>query len=811
MVVEYKKVYLTIEDYLIFLLKLYYFKEKELLKETIFLNKHRYMIEGHFEDFIKNIYIKQKSIEKEMKNEEKKEEKENKKENNNIKKEKIYLFTENLIKMIEKIFPELLSSSDNKNKNDKGNIYLDYIFNNNFKYNEVTPDKIISLVNIDHYSPFEKYLHKPFSIPFYFQINALERGKYFGHTALETNSKGALTIITIQDSSFGIIEKNDYFRLLSKINKELDMNFYSTLYNLPFFKNISKSVFQRFYSSFFEYHLYKRNAILYKMKQKTNILYLIKNGRFSIYIKGNMIDVYDILIYLQSEKNKKLNNNNLDEETYNNKNKIIEIDEKNDIIYNKKFKSKEFNDAVYAQNEIYLGSFEGNNLIGLGDFIDKKNKMSLFTIKIESNYCELYEITNKNFNIIISDYSSANDLIEEYELKKINLIINKIISYKKIFFSSIEKKENEDISQRLNIQKKEKKTAILNKTQKTLKVEKLKKNIYLSLLDNKNGETNKYKFNRKLLDTNVWSISFRTLKNSPIKKNFSEKKRRMMIKEKILENQNKDLFLLENGDVKYKNKILEMKKNFISKQNMNKRLSMNKDTLTKNESNKFDTIPIYNNNNNNLNYILSDNFFVDKIKQALSNNNSNNNINHPLIERLKNEKKLYYINILANGNNNMSSKKVLLLPSKNKNNIKRKVNKSVGTSKNKMSYLNIYNYNYNKNIDNKEIKKENNFIDNNRNKETMNKVKLKIEEYQKRERAIYNKLKIDINKLQDDIKSSSLYSINMKKSLETKKQVNLNKIFDEFFYWNIYIFKKEMKIFYKLIDYIIFIKLTNKY
>ena len=72
MVVEYKKVYLTIEDYLIFLLKLYYFKEKELLKETIFLNKHRYMIEGHFEDFIKNIYIKQKLIEKEIKNEEKK-------------------------------------------------------------------------------------------------------------------------------------------------------------------------------------------------------------------------------------------------------------------------------------------------------------------------------------------------------------------------------------------------------------------------------------------------------------------------------------------------------------------------------------------------------------------------------------------------------------------------------------------------------------------------------------------------------------------------------------------------------------------
>ena len=55
MIAEYKKVYLTIEDYLIFLLKLFYFNEKELLKETIFLNKHRYMIEGNFEKYIKNL------------------------------------------------------------------------------------------------------------------------------------------------------------------------------------------------------------------------------------------------------------------------------------------------------------------------------------------------------------------------------------------------------------------------------------------------------------------------------------------------------------------------------------------------------------------------------------------------------------------------------------------------------------------------------------------------------------------------------------------------------------------------------------
>ena len=94
MVVEYKKVYLTIEDYLIFLLKLFYFKEKELLKETIILNKSKYMIEENFEIFIKNLYNEQKTYEKEIK-------KEDKKDNfNNIKKENKNIFNGNLIKMI---------------------------------------------------------------------------------------------------------------------------------------------------------------------------------------------------------------------------------------------------------------------------------------------------------------------------------------------------------------------------------------------------------------------------------------------------------------------------------------------------------------------------------------------------------------------------------------------------------------------------------------------------------------------------------------------------------------------------------------
>ena len=772
MVAEYKKVYLNIEDYLIFLLKLYYFKENELLKETMLLNKHKYAIEDDFEYFIKNIYVKQRLLENEVRKEIKAV-KDNIKDLKDAKIESKNMFSENLTKMIEKIFPDVINLPEIKmikrknNANNKTNTYVNYIFNNNFKENEVTPDKIISLINIDNYNVFEKGSYKPFSIPFYFQINTLERGKYFGHTALETNSKGSITIITLQDSSFGIIEKNDYFRLLSKINRELDMNFYSTLYNLPFFKDIAKTVFQRFYSSFFEYHLYKRNYLLYEMKKKTNLLYLINNGRFSIYINGNIIDLYNILIYLQTEKNNRINKNKfkIDDEEYKSKIKIVEKDEKDDIIYNSKFKTKEFNDAVSAHNEIYLGSFEGNMLIGLADYVNKKTSTSLFTIKIESNYCELYEITSQNFNTIITDYPATTDIIEDFEVMKLNLIISKIITYKNNFFNSLEKKEINNITQRRNIQEREKEIAIYNKTQKSFKSYRINNKMFSSLNTERNSRNNNGKFLFSG-ENNFLTTSYKNLgKTQIIDKNYSEKKKRMKIKEKILEKQNKEIFLLDTRDLKHKNKVRKFKNILLSSQGSNQTLSTNKDSSKRNEPKFFKSLS---KPQPNINYFSKD-FFVDKIKQALYINSlSKNPFNRKNISKIKNEGKLMYINMFMNSNHYASEK--VLLP-KNAKNLNKIVNKSVGTTKKKLQHIYIKD---NSIIDDKPIKTKN------KQEYNINIIKQKIKEYNQKEKDILDKLKLNLNKMQNEIKSSSSYYTERQKLIESQKELNLNENNDIF-------------------------------
>jgi len=768
MVAEYKKVYLSIEDYLIFLLKLYYFKENELLKETMQLNKHKYAIEDNFEYFIKNIYARQRLLENEVRKEIKAV-KENIKDLKDAKIQSKNMFSENLTRMIEKIFPDVLNLPEIKmikiknNSNNKTNTYINYIFNNNFKENEVTPDKIISLINIDNYNIFEKGSYKPFSIPFYFQINTLERGKYFGHTALETNSKGSITIITLQDSSFGIIEKNDYFRLLSKINRELDMNFYTTLYSLPFFKDISKTVFQRFYSSFFEYHLYKRNYLLYEMKKKTNLLYLINNGRFSIYFNGNMIDLYDILIYLQTEKNNRINKNKhkIVDEEYKSKNKIVEKDEKDDIIYNKKFKTKEFNDAVSAHNEIYLGSFEGNILIGLADYVDKKTSTSLFSIKIESNYCELYEITSKNFNTIITDYPATIDIIEDFEVMKLNLIINKIITYKNNFFNSLEKKEINNVTQRRNIQEREKEIEIYNKTQKSFKSFRINNKMFSSLNTERNSRNNNGNF-LFTGENNFMTTSYKNFgRTQTNEKNYSEKKKRMIIKEKILAKQNNEIFLLETRDLKHKNKVRKFKNVLFSSQGSKMILSTNKDIPIKNEP-KF--IKNLSKEKSNIHYFSKD-FFVDRIKQALYINSfSKNPFKRKNMSRITNEGRLMYINMLVNTNHYASEK--ALLP-KNEINLNKKVNKSVGAVKKTLQHIYIKNKNNNI-IDDKGIKPKNKYEYN------INKIKQKLKEYNQKEKVILDKLRLNLNKMQNEIKSSSSYYTERQKLIESQKELNLN-------------------------------------
>ena len=133
------------------------------------------------------------------------------------------------------------------------------------------------------------------------------------------------------------------------------------------------------------------------------------------------------------------------------------------------------------------------------------------------------------------------------------------------------------------------------------------------------------------------------------------------------------------------------------------------------------------------------------------------------MSKIKNEAKLMYINMFVNTNFYASEKNIL---PKNEKNLNKKVNKSVGIAKKKIEHIYIKNKNNNI-IDDEAIKTKNKYEYNFR------KIKQKIKEYNQKEKVILDKLKLHLNKMQNEIKLSSSYYTERQKLIESQKELNL--------------------------------------
>jgi hypothetical protein len=114
---------------------------------------------------------------------------------------------------------------------------------------------------------------------------------------------------------------------------------------------------------------------------------------------------------------------------------------------------------------------------------------------------------------------------------------------------------------RRNIIKKEKEIDIHNKTQKAFKARDFNNKLFLNKNIDKTKGTHIIRINTINDDKNIFVNSKKNLKSQTINNNSSEKKRIMLIKQKIIEKQN-NIFLLDFGDIGYKIKFLILRKNY---------------------------------------------------------------------------------------------------------------------------------------------------------------------------------------------------------------------------------------------------------
>ena len=330
------------------------------------------------------------------------------------------------------------------------------------------------------------------SIPSHEIFGDLETGSYFGEKALEEkgNGKRHATLIAVEDSYIGSIEKKDYFFLLHYFIENAENKYFSFISNFYIFKNMSLLAWEKKYMTFFLNKVYDKDYLLLKEGKSIDQMFFIYQGEYELTANKNLIEVNELIIHFKKIMKKLLiqsNNNNK------NKKKLIkfcnfteEIKENDNFIINKKFEGKKFKEMVFDKKTIKLGIISSKEIIGLLDVyesiknniynvdnkfrIKKFKMMSLFNCKCISCNCEVYTFPLNKSKDICENEDKVGDLSNELQIKKVYNMIKKLKKYKDFLFENMYKDEIENAKEIKIIESKNIKKGIKNRFESNMEV-----------------------------------------------------------------------------------------------------------------------------------------------------------------------------------------------------------------------------------------------------------------------------------------------------------------------------------------------------
>lgn len=125
-------------------------------------------------------------------------------------------------------------------------------------------------------------------------IAEISDGESFGERSLLLGVPRAATILSLEDCSLGVLEQNDYKKILESFMEERYVAIIEMLRHLPMLKHQSNNYLQRL-TYYFRSRKVKKRQIIYKEGEVADEVYLIQHGEFSLFKK--------FTISLRSEKN----------------------------------------------------------------------------------------------------------------------------------------------------------------------------------------------------------------------------------------------------------------------------------------------------------------------------------------------------------------------------------------------------------------------------------------------------------------------------------------------------------------------------
>ena len=395
------KLFMNEEEYILFLVKLRFNEETELIKKNLENNKISFNFGDNFDQFVLKTLNKHEE------------------EKENIYSEEIYI----CFKKIRELFIEKKSKSDNKEV---------ITMEEYLKRSSFTEIKSQNANNVEN-------KRKQLNIYQYEKTNTYEDGDCFGLSSSKSKGhKRSTTAICLENCDFAILDKKTYDQILNKITKKAKEKLYQLVMSHKIFNPISQANFNHKYSHMFRFtRFYAHNDIMDESTIFDKII-IFTSGEFILSANKNIFELNELIV-----KIKKLRGNlcNYSEKMI--KNDINEIEENEDLLNTKKYASHGINDYMTKRQNLVISTVNDKMLLGYPDTVDQETFMPFFNCQCLSTSATGYVVEKEMIKLFKRD-GYLKESPPKIVIQKIEFYLKRLLEHKKNIMNRIEFLQEQD-------------------------------------------------------------------------------------------------------------------------------------------------------------------------------------------------------------------------------------------------------------------------------------------------------------------------------------------------------------------------------
>ena len=395
------KLFMNEEEYILFLVKLRFNEETELIKKNLENNKISFNFGDSFDQFVLKTLNKHEE------------------EKENIYSEEIYI----CFKKIRELFIEKKSKSDNKEI---------ITMEEYLKRSSFTEIKSQNANNVEN-------KRKQLNIYQYEKTNTYEDGDCFGLSSSKSKGhKRSTTAISLENCDFAILDKKTYDQILNKITKKAKEKLYQLVMSHKIFNPISQANFNHKYSHMFRFtRFYAHNDIMDESTIFDKII-IFTSGEFILSANKNIFELNELIV-----KIKKLRGNlcNYSEKMI--KNDINEIEENEDLLNTKKYASHGINDYMTKRQNLVISTVNDKMLLGYPDTVDQETFMPFFNCQCLSTSATGYVVEKEMIKLFKRD-GYLKESPPKIVIQKIEFYLKRLLEHKKNIMNRIEFLQEQD-------------------------------------------------------------------------------------------------------------------------------------------------------------------------------------------------------------------------------------------------------------------------------------------------------------------------------------------------------------------------------